>query len=373
VAVWKGFRVGKRNFEIDLVEFFANMLDGESFERAHHAPPGRELQLPLTPKGYGLKPLSAQFLPEVFRERVEIDVFNAAVKPVVMSPFSHSLGFTHMDPVGGLVAGSPEAVPFHKGFKQVDREMVDPEPILRDSFGIEGEELGGQAFDGNPGQDEKAGVVSHHGEVFHFCHRVPADELFSAPDPPGGRPPSQTGHRSFPEKSHIFEMAAHDLPVAKIMVPIEEAGIEGLESRVANEMEPERSEVPQFSRHRRLVNFHRKDATVAFVVVGTGNARGKRDEAFAVQGQKDFPAGHVFETAAGLDPAPLAAQDPGDPGAPLSPVLFHHGLNLGDIRPCHGSFSDRQRFHNHRIAEQRRGRHSKVALAAKCFRPDETP
>jgi len=46
MAVWEGFRVGKKNFEIDLVELFANMTNGESFEGAHHnAPPGQEFAL----------------------------------------------------------------------------------------------------------------------------------------------------------------------------------------------------------------------------------------------------------------------------------------------------------------------------------------
>jgi hypothetical protein len=228
MAVWEEFWVGKRNFEIDLVEFFANMTNGESFEGAHHnAPPGQELPLLPNPKAcfYGFSPLPTKFRPPVLSERIEIDVFDAAVKQVVVPSFSHSLGFTRMDPVGGLVAGSPEAVPFHEGFEQVDRMMIDLAPIVGDRLDIEGKDPGSQAFDGNPGQDEEAGVVGHHGQVFHFCSMAPTDEFFSALDPPGGRSPSQTGHRSFTDKSHVFEMAAHNLPVAKIMVPINEAAI----------------------------------------------------------------------------------------------------------------------------------------------------
>ena len=156
MAIRERFLVGKGNFGIDLVELFANMSNGESFEGAHqNAPSGRELPLPLTPKGYGLKPLSAHFLPEVSAQGVEIDVFDAAVKPMLVPFFGHSFGFTHMDPVGGLVAGSPEALPFHEGFEQVDGVVVGFEPIVGDPFGIEGEDPGCQALDRDPGRMRK--------------------------------------------------------------------------------------------------------------------------------------------------------------------------------------------------------------------------
>jgi len=228
MAIWERFWVGKRNFEIDLVELFASMTDGESFEGAHHnAPPGRELLLPLTPKGYGLKALSAQFLPEVSAQGIEIDVFDTAVKDVVVSPFCHPFGFADMAPVGGPVTGSPEAVPFHEGLKQMDRVMIDFKPILRDSFGIEGEYPGCQALDRYPGQDEEASVVGQEMQVPNFADLVPTDESFSGAHSPGCRTPSKTSDGSFPQESHVFEMSADDLAIAQIVKASYEAIVEG--------------------------------------------------------------------------------------------------------------------------------------------------
>jgi hypothetical protein len=265
-----------------------------------------------------------------------------------------------MDPVGGLVTGPPKAISFHKSFQKMNGMVVSPDPIGRDPFGIEGEHLRCQALHRNPGKHEEAGIVDHHGEVFHFCGLVPTDELFSGLDSPGSRPPSKTSDGAFAKESDVFEMAANDLPVAEVMIASDEAVIEGLERRVAGEMERDRGEVPKLSRNRRLVYFDRRDASVTFVVVGAGKSGGKRDEALSLEGQKDLPAGHVFEAAVGLEPSPFAAQDPGDPCASLSPVVFDSCPDLGYDSRSNRSFSDGQRFHNHRIAEPKQGRHKIV-------------
>ena len=58
-----------------------------------------------------------------------------------MSLFGNTFGLTGQDPVGGLVASSFEAVFFNKGFQQIKRMMINVDPILRDSFRIEGEDF----------------------------------------------------------------------------------------------------------------------------------------------------------------------------------------------------------------------------------------
>jgi len=341
MAIRERFLVGKGNFGIDLVELFANMSNGESFEGAHqNAPSGRELPLPLTPKGYGLKPLSAQFLPEVSAQGVEIDVFDAAVKPMLVPFFGHSFGFTHMDPVGGLVAGSPEALPFHEGFEQVDGVVVGFEPIVGDPFGIEGEDPGCQALDRDPGQDEEAGVVGQKVQVFDLGGVIPSDESFPGTYPPGGRPPAQTGDGSFPDKSHVFEMAAHDLAEAQIVIASHEAVVEGLQGSVSNQFEDRCVKFAEASPHGGLIDFHRRRTPEAFIVMGGADSRGEPDQPFSLKGEQELPASHFTQSAVGLNPLPPLAQNQGDMGASPLPVPIDRSLDLAKEHRCDRLFSD---------------------------------
>ena len=368
MAIWESFWVGKRNFEIDLVEFFANMTNGESFEGAHHnAPPGRELRLPPTSKGYGLNPLSAQFLPEASTQRIEIDVFDAAVQQVVVPSFSHPFGFTHMDPVGGPVAGSPEAVPFHEGFEQMDGVMIDFEPIVRDPFGIDGEYPGCQALDGDPGQDEEAGVIGQEVQIPYPGGMVPSNEDLSGVDSPGGRSPSQAGDRSFADKNHVFEMAAHDLPIAEIVIASHEAVVEGFKGSVSNQLENRCVKFAKASLHGSLIAFHHGRAPAALVVVGAAESWGEAGQAFSLKGEQELATGHLSRRTVGLNPLPLLTQDLGDMGPSPLPVLIDRGLDLGKESRSDCLFSYGQRFHNHRIAERSLRRHPKMHTRNKIF------
>ena len=67
--------------------------------------------------------------------------------------------------------------------------------------------------------------------------RLPADEGVSAFDFPGGRAPSQTGHGPVIDKSDVLEMIAHDLPIAEIMVLVDQGVVEWFEFCVSNRFE----------------------------------------------------------------------------------------------------------------------------------------
>jgi len=63
--------------------------------------------------------LIAQDRPEVFDQRIHVDVFDWHLKrgiPVVAAP---ALGLSDILPIGSLVAGAQEAVFLHKGLEQV--------------------------------------------------------------------------------------------------------------------------------------------------------------------------------------------------------------------------------------------------------------
>lgn len=334
------------------------MSNGESFEGAHHnAPPGQDLSLLPTAKGYGLNSLSTQVLPEVSAQWIEIDVFDAAVKQVVMPSFGHSLGFTHTDPVGGLVARSPEAGPFHKSFQKMKRVVVGPDPISRDPFGVEGDDLRCQALHGNPGQDEKSGVVGHHMQIVHFRGSAPTDELFSALYPPGSRPPSKASNGSFVKESDVFEMAAHDLPVAEVMVTCDETVIEGLEGSVSNLLENRGRKLTQRSRQRSLIDFYHGRAPITFIVVGVGESGRKADQAFSMKREQELSTSHLAQRTVRLNPLPPLTENLRDMGPAPLPVLIDSGLDLGNDSRGDRLFSYRQRSHDHRIAKDCRRRH----------------
>jgi hypothetical protein len=66
-------------------------------------------------------------------------------------------------------------------------------------------------------------------------------------------------------------------------------------------------------------------------VMGTAFCRWVFDQPFSVKGQKQFPAGHVLEPAAGLNPVPVFAKFPGYMGPTLVPVLVNHRLDNRQI------------------------------------------
>jgi hypothetical protein len=64
------------------------------------------------------------------------------------------------------------------------------------------------------------------------------------------------------------------------------------------------------------------------------------DQAFSVQGKQQFPAGHVLETATGLNPVPVFAKLPGNMGPALVPVLIDHSLDDGQVLGGNFAVSD---------------------------------
>lgn len=153
--------VRKQNFGIDLVEFCANMIYGESFKRGHHnGSPGQEH--PLLPNLFNVYSLgSTKFLPEVFPQGIDINILDGSMKKMVMASFGGPFGFPQTEPVSGSITSAQETLLFDEGFQKDNRIVIDSKPVGRDSMGIEGQNLGSQAFDFDPGQNEEAGVIDH--------------------------------------------------------------------------------------------------------------------------------------------------------------------------------------------------------------------
>ena len=94
---------------------------------------------------------ATEFLPEIFRERIEIDGFDRLGLPVVAVVLAAPLGVAGIGPVGGPVAGTLEAGRVHKGLQQGDSLVVEGQPVSLDAPSVQGQDLGGQMLDVDPG------------------------------------------------------------------------------------------------------------------------------------------------------------------------------------------------------------------------------
>ena len=76
--------------------------------------------------------------------------------------------------------------------------------------------------------------------------RVPANEGISGFNLPGGRSPAQAGHGPMADKGDVLEVIAHDLPIAKVMILLEQRVIQRLKLGVSDRFEFNGSQIAQF-------------------------------------------------------------------------------------------------------------------------------
>jgi hypothetical protein len=301
-----------------------------------------------------------QLLLKIFPQRIKEDILNKTMNQVIMPPFGGAFGLPHANPVGGLVAGSPEAIFFHEGFQEIDWLLVDRRPIRRDFPGIHGQNFGSQTFDGNPGQNKESSIINHKREVFLLGGFVPADEGFSGLDRPGGRTPSDTGHRAIAEKGQIFQMLTDDLVVTEIMILMNEAVVEGLQGGVPDHGHCDGTVISKTSFQRRLIHENRRNEAISFFIPTVMLTARQFEMPLSFQGNQHLPAGHVFESAIGLSPVPSLAEHSGDGAAAVVPMLINNVLDDGqvDLANCPVSNGDGQ--HAYRISKRIRGRQLKM-------------
>jgi len=76
--------------------------------------------------------------------------------------------------------------------------------------------------------------------------RIPVNEGISGFNLPGGRAPPQAGHGPLLDKSDILEMIADDLPIAEVMVLLEQRVIQRFKLGVSDRFEFNGSQIAQF-------------------------------------------------------------------------------------------------------------------------------
>ena len=78
-------------------------------------------------------------------------MLNISMEQVVMSLFSGTFGVADTNPISGLVASTLKSALLNEGFQQIQGMVIDTDPVVRDSPGIEGQEFGCQVFNADPG------------------------------------------------------------------------------------------------------------------------------------------------------------------------------------------------------------------------------
>ena len=145
---------------------------------------------------------------EVLLEGIEEDVLDGKSELFIDVELSATLGLADMDPVGGPVAGALEAVALDEGFEEDGSEGEALSPVVLDAAGGQGEELGGEAFGFDPGEDEEAGVVDNEGEARLPLIVRPADEGVPGSDLPGGGAEAQTGQRGLSREGEVADLGS---------------------------------------------------------------------------------------------------------------------------------------------------------------------
>ena len=68
-----------------------------------------------------------------------------------MSLFSGPFGLAYTNPISGLVASALKSALLNEGFQQIQGMVIDTNPVIGDSLGIEGQEFRCQVFNADPG------------------------------------------------------------------------------------------------------------------------------------------------------------------------------------------------------------------------------
>ena len=141
-------------------------------------------------------------------EGIEVDVLNGKSELIFDIELSAPLGLADMDPVGGSVTGALEPVPLDKRFEENGGEGEALPPVVLDAAGGQGEEMGGEVFGSDPGEDEKAGIVD--------------DEGISGSDLPSGGPEAKAGDGGFSGEGEVADLISGKGLVAEVVVALDE-------------------------------------------------------------------------------------------------------------------------------------------------------
>lgn len=210
---------------------------------------------------------------------------------------------------------------------------IDIFPISRYAAAVEGQQMGSQVRDLNPGQNQKSTLIGDQMEVILPGRYIPSDKSVPGSDVPWGGRPEQTGDRPAMGKGHILEVLSDRLGITQVVVLADEAVTELLLRGPADLLEVDGKQRIDGAMDRCLIN--RNPGRRLAVGQGVGNlpfGRRQLDPALGFEEQQQAAADHVFEGAIGLSPIPCPAKLlRNEPPAPTG-VSGNDPPNKGNIR-----------------------------------------
>ena len=158
---------------------------------------------------------------------------------VFLSP---PLGDSDGDPVGGHVAGSPEAVHLDEGLEEDGGVVVALLPVVRKASCRHAKEHGGEIPRLDPGKDEKAGVVDDERKILLLLFCGPADKGIPGSGFPGGGTEAHAGQGGLPRPGDVADLCARKSLVAEVMPGVDkvvpEFGLEAFRDGAESQIGP---------------------------------------------------------------------------------------------------------------------------------------
>ena len=114
--------------------------------------------------------------------------------------------------------------------------IIDLNPVVRDSFGIERQDFGSQTFNRDPGQNKETRVIGNEMQIVFFGLFVPSDEGVAGFNRPGGRSPADARNRPLADKGDVFKMISDNLAITEVMMLLNEAVVEGFKFGVSDQL-----------------------------------------------------------------------------------------------------------------------------------------
>ena len=119
--------------------------------------------------------MGAEPLAKISGERIEEDIFDREFAARIAVQLAPSFGLADVQPVGGFIGRSGEAVGFHKGLQQHRAIVVTRFPVSWQAPCGHRQYHRGQVFRLDPRQDQEAGVIDYPVQMFFSLIVIPAD------------------------------------------------------------------------------------------------------------------------------------------------------------------------------------------------------
>jgi hypothetical protein len=280
---------------------------------------------------------------KVFNQRVKEDSFNRTSKPVVDVPFASSLGETHMNPVGRLIAGPLESFAIHKSLQKDDRMVVNFVPVPWEDSGHSPQEVRGQMGNLDPGKNEEASILGNKMDASISVIGLPSDEMIPRGHLPGCSSPAEASQRPPLMEGHILEVFSHGLTVTQVVVGLDESLVERFPLGTAYHLEIDGPQLLQSSPEGLPGVKWNLDRPLS---AGSPPVLYRRQfhQPRLLKTQEEFTTGHGLKHAVSLSPIPEATEFFGNEGPASTPMLFNNGLDKGNIIASYLSAPDDKRY-----------------------------